>query len=899
MIVMCRDRISLDGVWEFRHLGDADPIAARTITVPGPWQAQFADLRMRAGIGTYRRIIDIAPGWLGEAKRCYIRFGAVFHNTSVWMNGSLAGAHEGGFLPFHFDVTDKLVPGANEIKLRVESPTGDPSEVPDAPFQELLFGKQSWYGPQSGVWQSVFLEQRSPEHVARLRLEPELASGRLRVRIFFSKPLLGDAVIGVTIFDPDGDIAAAIADTAKPGTEETECEIAVPQPRSWSPDDPCLYRAAVALRRSGQQLDAVAEKFGFRSIETRNGRILLNGKPIYLRGALDQDYYPDSICTAPSLDFLRDQFRKAKDLGLNCIRCHIKAPDPRYYEAADEAGLLVWTELPNCGIFTERSRARLEATLRGIVERDFNHPCIVIWTIINENWGTDLVHDAGHRAWLRQTYRWLRTYDPTRLVVDNSPLKPSFHVETDLADYHHYAAFPDNRQSWDQFVAGLAGRAGWLFSPHGDAAQRGDEPLLCSEFGSWGLPKLEDIRNADGSEPWWFETGHDWGEGVMYPHGAANRFTDWSLDRVFGTFAKFAEAAQWQQFRALKYEIETLRRRPEIAGYVITEFTDCHWESNGLLDMRRNPRVFHHDFAAINTGLVIVPAWTRRSYWAGETMRFGVAIANGANSAIENATLRIGLDRSTAIEVPAVAASSVAELGDIEVPLSHGLEPGMHRIQMRLVAGAETIASNFIDIAVHRRTEVNADAGLLWSRSAQRREWLSGRGYRIAAGMEDADLLVETTHDAEAAAFVRGGGRLLLTAEDEMPLSPFFPHWQNVHVRRREGTPWTGDWASSFAWLRRGSAFARMPGGPLIDETFDRVLPAHVISGCNLSDFQGRVHAGLAAGWIHKPAALIVERPYGKGRMVATTLRLFRDAPVADPTATQLLDALIALAFGE
>src|SRR5205085_9000633 len=117
-----------------------------------------------------------------------------------------------------------------------------------------------------------------------------------------------------------------------------------------------------------------------------------------------------------------------------------------------------------------------------------------------------------------------------------------------------------------------------------------------------------------------------------------------------------------------------------------------------------------------------------------------------------------------------------------------------------------------------------------------------------------------------------------------------------VKVRRRTGTIWRGDWASSFACLHRPCAFLRMPGGPLLDETFDRVLPNYIISGCNLLDFQARVHAGLVVGWIHKPVALAVERGYGKGRFVASTFRLFRDPPGADPTATVLLDSLLSLA---
>jgi beta-galactosidase/beta-glucuronidase len=125
-------RISLDGPWEFLHVADdrlSGPAEIREITVPSPWQAQVPDLRMRAGIGIYRRTVEIDPDWLGDT--IWIRFGAVFHNTKVFINGEVVGTNEGGFLPFSFDVSQYLKPGRNEIKVRVDSPTDNPAEFPD------------------------------------------------------------------------------------------------------------------------------------------------------------------------------------------------------------------------------------------------------------------------------------------------------------------------------------------------------------------------------------------------------------------------------------------------------------------------------------------------------------------------------------------------------------------------------------------------------------------------------------------------------------------------------------------------------------------------------------------------------------------------------------------------
>jgi hypothetical protein len=419
---------------------------------------------------------------------------------------------------------------------------------------------------------------------------------------------------------------------------------------------------------------------------------------------------------------------------------------------------------------------------------------------------------------------------------------------------------------------------------------------MCSEFGNWGLPDPEKLNDRDGREPWWFETGHDWGEGVMYPHGVLNRFHDWSIDRVFGSFEAFIEATQWQQYRALKYQIEAMRRRSEIAGYVITELTDCHWESNGLLDMRSNKRAFHDLFHTINADTVIVPQLERAAFWSGETLRLPLRIAHGGGEALEGLTLEILSDWPQTIPIARIEAASVCDLGEIAIALPEVEKSAMRRVSFHLRAASDgrVIARNEIEFALHPARKDTPTAAL-WSPDPDVRVRLQGLGYRLATGMGDTDVVVALTSTPELAAHVRGGGRALLLPDEEGTLTPFFPHWQNVRVVARDGTLWRGDWASSFAWLRRRGVFRSLPGGPLIDQTFDRVIPTHVISGCNLLDFHARVHAALAVGWIHKPVGLAVERDYGEGRIVISTLRLLRDAPGADPTATTLFDALTAV----
>ena len=678
------------------------------------------------------------------------------------------------------------------------------------------------------------------------------------------------------------------------------------------------------MRKGGAVLDSTDHVFGFRSIEARNGKFFLNGEPFYMRGALDQDYYPEGICTPPSLEFLEDQLRKAKALGLNLLRCHIKVPDPRYYEVADRLGMLIWTEIPNVATFTENSARRMRETMQGIVERDGNHPSIIIWTIINEDWGTRVIEDAGHRRWLADTYDWLKALDPSRLVVDNSACHTNFHVKTDINDYHYYRSVPERRAEWDKLTEEFAGGADWTFSQHGDAQRRGDEPLVVSEFGVWGLPDPKLVLNADGSEPWWMETGPGWGDGAAYPHAIQNRFAVYQLDSVFGSFDQFITDVQWYQFGNLKYEIETMRARASIMGYVITELTDVHWEANGLMDINRNPRIFHERFAEVNTDIVIVPKVKRYSGVSGETFRFEVAISSGGQEIPEGAELLI--DEADALFGKRTIVQSahdryVTEAGAFEGRLPLVDASRMEKFSMRLVAGGRELARNEFEIALYPKRDV-ADLAKVAAADPALANHAAGLGYKVVPA-KDADVNLVHALDAADIAAMQNGARYVVFADGSVKTNgnlrtdpapreqPFMPivdtvpgnvagpegQLPNIALVARQGTMWRGDWIASFSWIRRDGAFASIPGGPMFDMSFDRVVPHHVMTGFRAWEFGGPVHAGLVVGWVHKPAVTIAERRVGRGGLVASAFRLMQDAPGDDPVAAAFFDALVSTAL--
>jgi hypothetical protein len=950
---MPRLQISLDGSWHFfpdpqqrlslESLASAE--APRAIQVPGPWQAQFDDLRDYSGVAWYRRAFD-ARTELGASnaqpaargpQSWFIHFGAVDYHATVWLNGQLLGEHEGGYLPFELDATPALrQDGPNELVVRVVDPSADAGRFAEYPFAEVPHGKQSWYGPIGGIWQSVYLEARSPTHIERVQVTPDLPGERAHVTVYLNRAAEQALALALTLTDPRGQ-AHSHSFTIEAGATQIQAMLPIPTPQLWDIEQPNLYKLEALLatamtkdeRRktkdstAGSNVnDSLATTFGMRSIAVSPaGQLLLNGRVIYLRGALDQDYYPELIYTPFSDAELADQFAKAKHMGLNCLRTHIKITDPRYYAAADRAGLLIWTELPNWQNLTAAAKQRARATLAGMVERDWNHPSIVIWTIINENWGTDLGVNADHRAWLSETYDYMKALDPHRLVVGNSACRGNFHVVTDIEDFHNYYAIPDHYRSWRDWVADFAGRPDWAYAhsyaefeswhaardnfwrpgPRTHTAEvrrTGNEPLIVSEFGNWGLPDVAMLRRCyGGAEPWWFETGLERGSGEVYPHGIEQRFKRFHLDKVFPTLSDLAVASQRMQLVALKYEIEQMRRHPSIVGYVITEFTDVHWECNGLLDMCRNPKVFFDQIGQINADDLIVPEAERVVFWEGERCEVPLLLSHFSNIDLGGARLEWKLDRwpeiggifeNIACEIGHVAPIGVAAF---EVPAVGHSE--RVRLVLRLLDRAgKQLASNYQQLYIFSRSAARPASGQLRvyaPDSPALAAALPNLGHRLVDTLEQADVALVTIMTDAMRQHVEQGGHVLWLAEHAESKQAYLA---GIGIAARHGRGWQGDWASNFNWIRQDQMFQAIPSGGMVDFAFADLIPENVIVGFDPPHFEADVHAGLFVGWLHTTVALVGERQFGSGRLLISTFQLNAHVE-SNPVASVMLSDML------
>jgi hypothetical protein len=933
--VVGRESIDLDGPWRFTpdpdaRLGPDDPQADLTIDVPGCWEAQSSDWRGLV-TGWYRRSLDIPRDWRGS--RVVLRFGAVMYHATVYLNGRTLGEHEGGYTPFELDAQDAIDwDGTNELVVRVVNPMGDlttypagaaefaaaDARTPEFPMTEVPHGKQTWYSSQSGIWQSVRMERRPRVALAPVRVRVELGDPAAIVRWALDPrgdplPANLDARIEMTVLGPDGrEAGRASVDAAGQGSGEVR--IPIERPELWDIGQPNLYRLEARLVVDGEVRDEVDARFGMREIATRDGRIFLNGRPIYLIGALDQDLYDETISTPPSRAMLDEQIARAQELGLNLLRCHIKVPDPAYLDAADEAGMLLWCELPNWATFTAAAARRGRETLQAMVETLGNHPSIVIWTIINEDWGTRVREESRDRAWLADTYAWLKALDPDRLVVDNSACDtnstPNFHVRSDLADFHVYHAAPDNASRWRNRIEDFARRPTWLWSPNGDAQERGDEPLVLSEFGSWGLPRVEPIDRPDGSSPWWFETGRD----HLRPAGVRERFSELGLDRVWPTVDDLAEATQWHQFETLQYEIGEMRRHDSIQGYVITELSDAYWEANGLLDVGRRRKAFHERSASINAPDVVVVDIAQRDLRPGDvlTATFHVGSYGGPSDGGEVRWELVGADGSSGAGVLRISDwpdGGARSVGTLEIALPSYMAAGDARLVVRAIdrTGRERAADS-IRLAILPRDSsetrdpraISVDDGVPGLGITDR---VAGLGHRIV-GRAEADLLVASEIDADVARHVEAGGRALILVRSRSAIAADMQLARPVAVRGRSlpdpaapdrRSPWEGDWVTSWSWLLPG-AIPDLPVRNPLDFAYREVMPDHVLTGYDPRAHRDEVTAGMFAGWVNAPAALIWRFPQGKGQITLTT---FRVAPEAGPVATALLEGLIQLASAQ
>ncbi|MDZ7338103.1 MAG: PA14 domain-containing protein [candidate division KSB1 bacterium] len=424
-----KEWLNLNGLWEFAitpkeaALPDTFP---RTILVPFPVESALSGVAQKVGPDQrlwYRRAFNVPSRW--RKGRLLLHFGAVDWEAQVFVNGSLVGEHRGGYDAFSFDVTEALRPeAAQEIVVAVWDPTtagGQPVG------KQTLSPGGIFYTPTSGIWQTVWVEPVPEYHISQLAVYPDLEHTAVRIRAETegSGP---EFTIEAKVWARGKQVSRQVSQVGE------ELVLSITSPKLWSPADPFLYELSLTLRRSGKAVDKVTSYFGLRTVAVgpdSNGvmRLLVNGRPLFQIGPLDQGFWPDGIYTAPSDRALRFDVEMMKRMGFNMVRKHVKVEPERWYYWCDRLGLLVWQDMPSGANRTPEERAQFERELTAMIRGRFNHPSIIMWVPFNEGWGQ---YDTERIVTL------VRELDPTRLVNNASGW-----TDVGVGDVHDVHSYPD------------------------------------------------------------------------------------------------------------------------------------------------------------------------------------------------------------------------------------------------------------------------------------------------------------------------------------------------------------------------------------------------------------------------------------------------------------------------
>src|SRR5262245_4882743 len=430
------DWVNLNGLWQYavRPKDAARPDQwDGQILVPFPIESALSGVMKRVKQDErlwYRRAFTRPAAH--PAGRSLLHFGAVDWETAVWVNGKEVGTHRGGYDPFTLDITAALKPGGEqELVVAV----WDPADAGTQPRgKQVRQPRGIWYTPTTGIWQTVWLEPIPLSHVSGLTIVPDLEQGRVVISVPVANPAVGDEVeVQVPgVRSPDFVLAAPGRPIVRP----------IPNPTLWTPDAPHLYDMRVRLMRGGRVIDEVTSYFGMRSVAVAKDaagqtRVMLNGKPLFQYGLLDQGFWPDGLYTAPTDEALKSDIEATKKLGFNLARKHVKVEPDRWYYWCDKLGLLVWQDMPSGDrsirrqdpdiTRTPESAKQFDAELKAMIDAFRNHPSIVMWVPFNEGWGQ---FDTARLAAM------VKQHDPSRLV--NSVSGWSDRRVGDVHDIHVY-----------------------------------------------------------------------------------------------------------------------------------------------------------------------------------------------------------------------------------------------------------------------------------------------------------------------------------------------------------------------------------------------------------------------------------------------------------------------------
>ncbi|MDK2952368.1 MAG: hypothetical protein PWQ77_2033 [Kosmotogales bacterium] len=781
-----RKIISLNGRWEASYDGR---VYDRRLDVPGtvPLKSEsYPD--PESLVCYYKKTIELCEEDLNKKK--ILKFYGSDLITTLIVNGIETGVHEGGFDSFEFDVTGILTEKINEIIVRVE-------DRPIGELKDTITGKQDWYGNVTGIWQPVELIFNDETYINSRRL----ITGKDNIDV--SLDIVGNwDSIEYSLFD-----GRSLESYRKVYT--SEFSINRNDLKLWSPESPKLYDLVLEIIKAGEVIYREEFKVGFREIIQRDGEILINDLPFYMKGLLDQDFYPETHYVHPSEEYLREQLLRIKSLGFNTLRYHVKIPPEKYVELANELGLLLWIDLPYAVKFDSGSKKYLKKLREDLMKRYSKEPSFCILTLINESWGVDL-NEKEEMKWLEDFWFDSKEKIKDRLIVDNSPCEGNHHVRSDINDFHFYFSYPENVHKWDKAIEDFSND---IFVPFEEVEKNKKEedlkieklPKIISEFGVWGL-----------SDPVLWK-----GNWMKYPLFGIKKIEEMVSEIVpeFGRDpSSFFKELQWQEFAALKYQIEKIRIGKSIRGFILTELSDIAWEANGILDFSRNDKPFTDYLKILNSQILPIMDRDGNLYISNiSNEKFnGELIVRFNNDVVEKKIVECkGMD--------------VTEVSHITVPGKRGM------IFLSCISEGKTVSEN---------------------------------SYATYDNIIDGDVEIFEELSKEAYESAEKGNTVYVQMKEPGKHEDFEVVGSDWNVVANRNLTWEGNWIKGFLYYDKGlmNRLNYMNGG----RELEGIFTDNVMINCDGYN----ILIGKTIGWNIAKCACLIQKNIGKGKIIISTLNL-------------------------
>ncbi len=604
-----KQKVKVPGAWQAQGLGDNKHRPVPPQSKMSPVQMEKTSYR---GTGWYRRSLTVPADWQG--KQIWLVMGGTHPVTELWLDDCFITRHVGSQLQYRLNITKWVKFGtAQMLTVRI-------SEFPGEPvfrnYRNPLGGTfLDWCNTWSGIYRDVWLEAKDAVRIGSVSVFPDIKRKAARVRVALEqlkRTLQDDLSLRITLTGPDGIAAGSVAETVRMNTTCHAVEIVVPvkQMRLWSPDTPELYQINVTLEKQGGGVyDECTDRFGMREFAVEGNKILLNGKPLWLRGFGDHVMFPLTLYPGIERPQIEKELRRAKEYGFNFV-LHYTMPFKEYLDIADEVGVLVQFSpiLTSARLLMSPQRDYRKiymqpAYLERCIRQNINHPSVMVYTFTGEvyfhNTRSQFVRDLAILT------RATRKIDPTRLI--NS-----------CAGVDRASAARDDTDILEVAGGHTAGCPGEL-----DVFPK---PVILHEYRWWSSypnPKLKGKYKKAAMRPWFIELA----EQVAREKG------------FYDQLPLFVANSEKLQTTVRKIGLEQGRRAQGICGYELYLGKDTGWATEGLWDDFGDPKnVSAEEFLQTNaeTVLLIDKDFYYRNYWSGEKITAELWLSHFGHQPVKN-----------------------------------------------------------------------------------------------------------------------------------------------------------------------------------------------------------------------------------------------------------------------